>query len=267
VAEGQLEVWYQPQADARTGALCAVEALARWRHPQRGLVPPNDFISVAEQTGLIGPLTNYVVAEATRQWRAWQQAGLSIHISIIVSMRNLQDPEFPRQIREHLAAAQMPPTALTLEITESGIMSDSVHILRTINDLAAAGIGLSVDDFGTGYSSLTHLRQLPVHEIKIDKSFVMHITDDGSDGDRAIVQSVIALGRNLGLSVVAEGVESGDAWRQLATWGCDRVQGYYFGRPMTADVVTDWMMDRPAATVGDQWDAIITEPPKEARRG
>jgi diguanylate cyclase (GGDEF)-like protein len=260
VSDGQLEVWYQPQAEARIGAVCGVEALVRWRHPERGLILPGDFISVAEQTGLIGPLTNHVVTASSRQWTIWQAAGLSIDISLNISMRNLHDPSFARQVRSHLETGGMPPSALTIEITESSIMADSARIVRTINELALTGIGISVDDFGTGYSSLTHLRQLPVREIKIDKSFVMHMTDEGSEGDRAIVRAVIDLGRNLGLSVVAEGVESAEAWRQLAEWGCHRVQGYYLAKPMPADALTDWLMDRPTPSRDRQWDRVLIEP-------
>lgn len=241
VAEQQLEVWYQPQADAITGAVCGAEALVRWRDPRRGIVLPDDFIAVAEQTGLIGPLAEYVVGHAVRQWRAWEEAGMVIPLAINVSMRNLHDSAFAEGLCELLRAQGMPVDALTVEITESSIMSDSSRALRSINTMAMAGIRISVDDFGTGYSSLTHLRQLPVREIKVDKGFVTQMTHD----DRAIVRSVISLGHNLGLTVVAEGVESFETWSQLREWGCHKVQGYHLAKPMPAEMLTHWLLDRP----------------------
>jgi diguanylate cyclase (GGDEF)-like protein len=253
---GALEVWYQPQADAQTGAVGALEALVRWRHPTRGLIPPDEFIPVAEQTGLIGPLANYVIAAAAQQWQQWHATGLSVGISVNLSMRNLQDPSIADQVGRQLLENRMPTSVLIVEITESSIMADSARILQSLESLAAAGIGISVDDFGTGYSSFTHLRQLPVREIKVDKSFVMNMTRDA--GDAAIVRSVIDLGRNLGLQVVAEGVESADAWRQLAAWGCHRIQGYHLSKPMPADAATAWLMDRPTKGPLGEWDAPVT---------
>jgi diguanylate cyclase (GGDEF)-like protein len=247
IQQGELEVWYQPQADGITGHVVAVEALVRWRHPTQGLIPPDDFIPVAEQAGLIGPLADHVVRQVAHQWRAWQDAGLTMEISVNASMRNLQDQGFAGSVCRRLQEAGMPPSALTVEITESSIMSDSKRTLASINALAAAGIGISVDDFGTGYSSLTHLRQLPVREIKIDKSFVMNLTNDSQDGTDAIVRAVIDLGRNLGLSVVAEGVESIAVREQLVAWGCHRIQGYQLSKPMPAGQTTAWLMDRAAA--------------------
>jgi diguanylate cyclase (GGDEF)-like protein len=245
VNQQQLEVWYQPQADAVTGEVCGAEALVRWRDPRRGLLMPDDFIPVAEQTGLIGPLAEYVVGHVAHQWSAWNEAGMAIPLAVNVSMRNLHDSAFAERLCALLRAQGMPVDALTVEITESSIMSDSSRALRSIRTLAMEGIGISVDDFGTGYSSLTHLRQLPVQEIKVDKAFVIQMTDDDRDGDRAIVRSVIGLGHNLGLSVVAEGVETPEAWSQLREWGCHKVQGYHLARPMPAEALTRWLMNRP----------------------
>jgi diguanylate cyclase (GGDEF)-like protein len=241
VAEQHLEVWYQPQADAITGEVCGAEALVRWRDPRRGLVAPDDFIPVAEQTGLIGPLAEYVVGQVARQWRTWDEAGMALPLAINVSMRNLHDSAFAERLCDLLRARSMPLDALTVEITESSIMSDSSRALRSISTMAEAGIRISVDDFGTGYSSLTHLRQLPAQEIKVDKGFVTQMTHD----DRAIVRAVIALGHNLGLTVVAEGVESLEAWSQLREWGCHKVQGYRLAKPMPAEILTRWLTDRP----------------------
>jgi len=245
LANGDLEVWYQPQADARTGAVCAIEALVRWRHKTRGLIPPDEFIPVAEQTGLIRPLAAYVLERAAEQWHRWHKANLAVDISVNLSMRNLQDRELVGQLTTILENAGMPTSALKVEITESSIMSDVNRTVESVEALARAGISVSVDDFGTGYSSLTHLRQLPLREVKVDKSFVINMTTD--PGDAAIVRSVIDLARNLGLEVVAEGVETAEAWDTLTAWGCDRVQGYYLAKPLPPTEMTAWLMDRPAA--------------------
>lgn len=257
IANGELEVWYQPQADAQTGVVGTLEALVRWRHASRGLISPDAFIPVAERTGLIGPLADHVVETAARQWTTWNQAGLSLSIAVNLSMRNLQDPDLAAKVCQRLHDIGMPTTALIAEITESSIMADSARTLQSLQALAAAGIAISVDDFGTGYSSFTHLRQLPVREIKIDKSFVMNMLKD--HGDAAIVRSVIDLGRNLGLGVVAEGVESQAAWRQLATWGCHRIQGYHLSKPLPSDAITSWLMDRPTKSQSDHWDNPVKE--------
>jgi diguanylate cyclase (GGDEF)-like protein len=245
---GQIEVWYQPQADAMSGQVVGVEALVRWRHPNQGLIAPDDFIPVAEQTGLIGLLADHVVTQVARQWRLWQDAGVTMEISVNASMRNLQDREFAAKVRQRLTETGMPPSALTVEITESSIMADSSRTLASVNSLAAAGIGISVDDFGTGYSSLTHLWQLPVREIKIDKSFVLALNDDSHDGSDAIVRAVIDLGRNLNLTVVAEGVESEAVWERLLSWGCHRIQGYHLAKPMPPEQATKWLKERSAVT-------------------
>ncbi len=244
----QIEVWYQPQADGLSGQIVGVEALVRWRHPTQGLIAPDDFIPVAEQTGLIGLLADYVVSQVALQWRAWQDNGITMEVSVNASMRNLQDQTFAANVCRRLNEAGMPPSALTVEITESSIMADSNRTVASVNALAAAGIGISVDDFGTGYSSLTHLRQLPVREIKIDKSFVMNLSNDSRDGSDAIVRAVIDLGRNLGLSVVAEGVETEAVMEQLIAWGCHRIQGYYLAKPMPAAQATAWLTERRAVS-------------------
>ena len=253
----EIEVWYQPQADSRTGAISTVEALVRWRHPTRGLLPPDEFIPVAEHTGLIGPLAAYVVERASRRWAQWHDAGLPVKVAVNLSTRNLQEPSLAERICAQLASVGMPPSELIVEITESAIMTESADTLLCVNALAAAGIGISVDDFGTGYSSFTHLRHLPVREIKVDKSFVMHMAND--HGAAAIVRSVLDLGRNLGLSTVAEGVDSLEAWQRLAAWGCDRLQGYYLAKPLPPSQVTSWMMDRPAIGALDAHSAFSAQ--------
>jgi diguanylate cyclase (GGDEF)-like protein len=239
----ELEVWYQPQANSLTGAIEVVEALVRWRHPQRGLLTPDEFLPIAEHTGLTVPLAGYVLDEAARQWRLWNDEGRALRIAVNLSMRNLQEPGLAEEICARLARETMPPSSLTVELTESSIMSDSVRARTSLEEVATAGIGVAVDDFGTGYSSFVHLRELPVQEIKIDKSFVMRMVVDPSDA--AIVRSIIDLGRNLGVSVVAEGVESAEAYRTLAAWGCDRLQGYFLSKPATAEAITAWLRTRP----------------------
>jgi len=255
----ELEVWYQPQADARSGAVCAIEALVRWRHPTRGLISPDDFIPVAEQTGLIRPLAAYVIERAAQQWQVWNKAHLAVDVAVNLSMRNLQDRDLVEELHARLERFGMPTTALKVEITESSIMSDSARTVESLEALARAGVSVSVDDFGTGYSSLTHLRQLPVREVKIDKSFVMNMNTDA--GDAAVVRSVIDLARNLGLEVVAEGVETPEAWETLTAWGCDRVQGYYLSKPLPPQEITAWMMDRPAAGAS----ALVSRAPRTVR--
>jgi len=242
VKERGLEVWYQPQADAHSGAITGVEALARWKHPQHGWVPPEEFIPVAERSGLIHQLTALVIEEAANQWKRWNEAGLDLEVAVNLSMRNLQDPDLVARIVDRLAEVDMPPAALTLEITESSVVSDPLRTLDTLTQLAESGFVLAVDDFGTGYSSLTYLRQLPVRQVKIDKSFVLGMGLD--HGDEAIVRSVIDLGHNLGLAVVAEGVETAGAWRRLAAWGCESVQGFYLSEAVPAPALTDWVSQR-----------------------
>jgi EAL domain-containing protein (putative c-di-GMP-specific phosphodiesterase class I) len=238
----ELELHYQPKASLRSGRVDGVEALVRWRHPERGLVPPMEFIPVAEQTGLIKPLTAWVVDSALRQCRAWQDAGIALSVAVNVSVRNLLDVQLPDSIAELLRKHGLPPQRLELEITESTIVADPVRALDVLTRLHDMGLMLSVDDFGTGYSSLSYLKDLPVRELKIDRKFVNNMADDGDDA--FIVRSTIDLGRNLGLQVVAEGVETADVWDHLQRLGCDVAQGYYLSRPLPAADLTKWIAER-----------------------
>jgi diguanylate cyclase (GGDEF)-like protein len=228
---GELVLYYQPKVDLRSGRVHGVEALVRWQHPERGLVPPDEFIPLAEHTGLIRPLTAYVLEAAAGQCSAWRRGGGGIEMSVAVNLsaRILHDRGLPEQIARLLERWSLPPDALEIEITESAIMSDPVRALAVANRLSDLGVGLVIDDFGTGYSSLSYLKQLPVSELKIDKSFVLDM--DSSDNDMAIVRSTIVLGHNLGLKVVAEGVETVEVQDRLAALGCDLAQGYLYGRP------------------------------------
>ena len=228
----ELVPWYQPQVDVATGAATAVEALARWQHPSLGLLHPAAFIEVAETTGLIRSLTLRVLAAALRDREQWARDGLDLELAVNVSVRNLLDPQFPGEVARTLDSAGAPSERLKLEITESSIMADPSTAKAVLEQLAAMGIGLSVDDFGTGYSSLAYLKELPVGELKIDRSFVIQMHSDRDDA--LIVRSTIELAHNLGLRVVAEGVEGAEALAELRNWRCDGAQGYHLSRPLAA---------------------------------
>jgi diguanylate cyclase (GGDEF)-like protein len=251
IERGELAVHYQPKADVVTGRLLGMEALVRWAHPRRGSVPPEELIGIAEQTGLIRPLTLWVLNQALRQCRSWRRAGHSFDIAVNLSIRNLLDAELPADVLRLLSDLGLPASCLTFEITESSIMSDPVRSLAVLGRLREMGVHLAIDDFGTGYSSFSHLRRLPVDEIKIDKSFVQHLGSDESD--LVIVRSIVDLGRNLGLRVVAEGVEDEAAWRELAILGCDVVQGYVLTYPLSGEDLEQWL-----AVHGDVHPAPVT---------
>jgi diguanylate cyclase (GGDEF)-like protein len=238
---GDLRVVYQPKADLRTGRVMGVEALARWHHPERGFVAPEEFVAVAERSGLIGPLTRHVLHEALTQCRTWRLAGLPMAVSVNISARSLV-AELPREVALILHETGVAASALTLEITESSIMADPEHTGQVLEELSAMGVGLAIDDFGTGYSSLTYLKRLPVDEIKIDKSFVLGMAN--AEDDAAIVRSTVDLGRNLGLRVVAEGIEDAETWTALTTLGCDMAQGYFLSPPLTTGEFDLWLSQR-----------------------
>jgi diguanylate cyclase (GGDEF)-like protein len=241
----ELVLHYQPKAMLESGEVSSVEALLRWNHPSRGLIMPDDFIPLAQQTGLIKPLTLYVVAEALKQCRLWQEEGLRLSIAVNLSMRNLLDLEFPAQVASLLEEWGVDHDLLEFEITESTMLADPVRTKLILDKLSAMGIRLAIDDFGTGYSSLAYLKRLPVDEIKIDRSFVMHMSDDADNA--TIVRSTIDLGRNLGLEVVAEGVETEEVWNTLSSLGCTIAQGYYLSRPVPPNELRDWLRDRSDA--------------------
>jgi diguanylate cyclase len=242
----QLVLHFQPKIDAHTGQMLGVEALVRWQHPEHGLIPPNDFLPLAERTGLIGPLTHYVLDAALRQCRDWRQAGHELAIAVNVSARSLLDLAFPDQVAGLLARWEVPARLLVVEITESTIMADPTHALEILGRLNLMGVQVAIDDFGTGYSSMARLKTLPVHELKIDRSFVSQMTS--STRDAVIVHTTVDLGRNLGLRVVAEGVEDLQTLQELDALGCDAIQGYYISRPMPADDLIHWLEQQHAAT-------------------
>jgi EAL domain-containing protein (putative c-di-GMP-specific phosphodiesterase class I) len=220
----------------------------RWQHPERGLLAPDEFIGLAERTGLIRPLTLYVIDQALRQCREWQAEGLELSVAVNLSARNLLDFEFPARVEELLERWQVERGRLELEITESTMLADPARTKLILDRLSGMGVRLSIDDFGTGYSSLAYLKRLPVDEIKIDRSFVMNMAHD--EDDAVIVRSTIDLGRNLGLEVVAEGVETVEAWDRLKALGCTIAQGYYLSPPVAPEKLSAWLRAktaRPAA--------------------
>jgi diguanylate cyclase (GGDEF)-like protein len=238
----ELVLHYQPKAVLANGEVHAVEALVRWQHPERGLVPPDEFIPMAQQTGLIKPLTFYVIDEALRQCRSWLEDGLRLAIAVNLSPRNLVDAAFPTQVAALLQRWRIEPELIEFEITESAMLADPGRTKTILEQLSAMGIRISIDDFGTGYSSLAYLKRLPVSEIKVDRSFVMNMDDD--EDDATIVRSTIDLGRNLGLDVVAEGVESQRVCDRLRSLGCTAAQGYYLSRAVPAPELRSWLLQR-----------------------
>jgi diguanylate cyclase (GGDEF)-like protein len=236
----QLVLHYQPKVQVDGGSVTGVEALVRWQHPKHGLLGPMEFVPAAERTGLIRPLTLKVLSDALTQARAWTDAGLPpMRMAVNISTRCLLDADFADQVEELLRVTGMSATQLELEITESTIMTDPEHAMAVLVRLAESGVSLAIDDFGTGYSSLSYLKRLPVHQLKIDRSFVTDM--DRGASDEAIVRSSVDLARNLGLDVVAEGVETERTWQQLADLGCDQAQGFYFARPMPASELPAWL--------------------------
>jgi diguanylate cyclase (GGDEF)-like protein/PAS domain S-box-containing protein len=233
----ELVLHYQPKVDLRSGCIVGVEALVRWQHPTLGLLLPDAFIPMAERGGLINPLTFWVLKTAIRQRHRWKEAGIEFAIAINLSTRTLQDLNFPAQVAESLQGLGMDPKYLEFEITESAIMADPVRALKVLTDLNTMGVRILIDDFGTGYSSLAYLQKLPVQAVKIDKSFVMGMSTNSSNV--AIVQSTLDLGHNIGLMVVAEGVEDREACVTLKSLGCDMAQGDYFSQPVPAEQIAE----------------------------
>jgi diguanylate cyclase (GGDEF)-like protein len=243
----QIVVYYQPKANLQSGVVTGVEALVRWKHPEQGLLPPNDFIPLAERTGIIRPLTWSILRKALEQNRRWADEGLLLRVAVNVSPRCLLDKGFPEGVVRLLSETGVPAQRLELELTESSVMSDPDRALAILQSLRDVGIRLAIDDFGTGYSSMAYLKRLPVTEIKIDRTFVTEMDSDMSDA--AIVRSSLELARNLNLEVVAEGVETQAVWDELTTLGCGSAQGYFLSRPLPADDFRRWLAQHNAAKV------------------
>lgn len=244
IAENQLMLCFQPVLDLTSGEVSSVEALVRWRHPRRGMLYPDDFIPLAERTGLIRDLTLWVIENAAEQSQAWSSLGLELRVAVNLSAHNLHDAELPRIVDRVLSGEGRPHASarLRFEITETAVMPGPALAFEVLNRLSAQGVRISIDDFGTGYSSLAYLKRLPVDELKIDKSFVTGMVHDSDDA--VIVRSTIDLAHNIGLRVVAEGVEDEATRELLAAMHCDAVQGYHIGRPMEARELIAWLRER-----------------------
>jgi len=243
---GALTLYYQPKVELATGEVCGVEALVRWSHPTRGMVPPDSFIPLAEVSGLIGPLTRWVLGEAIRQCLLWRDRGQPLNMAVNLSMANLRDPYLVETIAGLLADYGVPPTSLQVEMTEGVVMADPEYTRAVLNRLRALGVGVSIDDFGAGYSSLAYLKRLPADELKVDRSFVQQMGADSRDA--AIVTAAVHLGHSLGLRVVAEGVEDAATAAVLAALGCDIGQGYHYSPALPAAALERWLQARAAPT-------------------
>jgi diguanylate cyclase (GGDEF)-like protein len=243
IGDEQLDVYYQPVADLRTGNVTGMEALVRWPHPEHGMLGPDDFVPIAEHTGLIRPLTFYVLRDALRRCGQFRAEGFDLDVAVNLSVRSVLDVSLPDLVADILDEHGLEPRSLVLEITESSVMADPARSIGVLDRLSALGVSIAIDDFGTGYSSLSYLRRLPVDEVKIDRSFVSGMI--ANESDMVIVRSTIDLARNLGLRVVAEGVEDVTTWDLLAGLGCDAAQGYYLSRPVPAHAFVGWLQRSP----------------------
>jgi EAL domain-containing protein (putative c-di-GMP-specific phosphodiesterase class I) len=242
----QLDVHYQPKLDLRSGSVIGVEALVRWDHPDRGLLYPDVFLPLAEQAGLMRRLALRVLEHSLRDLSGWRTAGHGLSVAVNLSVSNLQDVALPEQVEMLLDAFAVPAEALTLEITEDVLMADAARSQQVMAGLRKLGVRLSIDDYGTGYSSLSYLRALPVDELKLDRSFVSHLTSD--ERAAAIVRSTLQLSLDLGMTMVVEGVEDAATLAALRAWGCDFAQGYHIARPMPADSFLSWLAQQPSWT-------------------
>jgi diguanylate cyclase len=239
IEQGELVLHYQPKAVMQDGRISGVEALVRWQHPRRGLLAPGEFVPVAEQSGLIEPLTHRVMDMALEQCRRWLAGERGLPVAVNVGAQCLHNLGFPAVVEHLLAARGVPARMLTLEITESAIITDPTRAIEVLRRLANLGVRLSIDDFGTGYSSIAYLRTMRVHEMKLDRAFVTHMCSDA--GNSAIVRALLDLARNFELEVVAEGVEDRRTWTVLAALGCDLVQGYYLSKPLPPEELDTWL--------------------------
>lgn len=235
IENGGLLLHYQPKVDISSHHIVAVESLVRWQHPEYGMLPPDEFISLAERTGLIRPLTYWVLEEALRQCAVWQKHGFTIDVAVNVPVSVLLDSAFPDRLEALLKEHRLATKRLVVEITESSLMEDQEYALQLLSHLSSIGVRISIDDFGTGYSSLAYLRRLPVSEIKIDQSFVMGMLEN--ENDAVIVRATIGLGHNLGMTVIAEGVAEAAILKKLTIWGCDLAQGHHISPPVDGGAI------------------------------
>jgi len=242
VEHDELRLFFQPKIELKTDRVTGAEVLLRWQHPTRGLLCPVDFIPFAEQTGFIRRLTRWTLDRAIAQGALWQRAGKALQLAVNISVDDIGDSRLDSRVASLLTRHQLPPALLTLELTESGFIEDPRRALRVLDAIAALGVSLSIDDFGTGYSSLSHLVRLPVHEVKLDRSFVLGLESDPEFAP--VVRSAIDMGHGLGLKVVAEGIETNEAAVRLRDFGCDIAQGYLYAKPMPLDAFETWLEGR-----------------------
>jgi len=242
VEHDELRLFFQPKIELKTGRVTGAEVLLRWQHPTRGLLCPADFIPFAEQTGFIRRLTRWTLDHAIAQGALWQRAGKALVLAVNISVDDIGDVRLDSRVASLLTRHQLPPALLTLELTESGFIEDPTRALRVLDAIAALGVSLSIDDFGTGYSSLSHLVRLPVHEVKIDRSFVQGLESDPEFAP--VVRAAIDMGHGLGLQVVAEGIETDEAAVRLRDFGCDIAQGYLYAKPMPLAAFETWLEGR-----------------------
>jgi EAL domain-containing protein (putative c-di-GMP-specific phosphodiesterase class I) len=255
IANGQLELHYQPQVNLRSGMVDSVEALVRWFHPTQGAISPAEFIAIAEATDLIRPLTQWTLSGALTQVRAWRDRGVQVRIAVNLSARLLQDTGFPAQLRKLLERSGVPASSLELEITESAMMLDPARALRVIQEIDKLGVLISIDDFGTGYSSLGYLRDLPVHALKIDRSFVAGMRNNADD--RIIVESTAQMAHAMRLELFAEGVETEWDAQFLGAAGFDYAQGFHYCAALPPDKCLAWMVEFNASAMADADDSTV----------
>ncbi len=248
ISDDQLELHYQPKLNMKTGIVTHVEALVRWQHPKLGMVPPDNFIHIAEQTGQINALTQWVFVTALKQFNAWKAKDIDINIAVNISAENLKDISFESFVRKSVEEYKVPNSSITLEVTESAVVDNPEAAIALLRRFKEDGFKISIDDYGTGYSSLAQLKQLPVNELKIDKSFVQKLETD--EDDQIIVRSTIELAHNMGLSVVAEGIEDEYSLKWLAKHGCELAQGYYISRPQPSERLTPWLEEKKEFNLG-----------------
>jgi EAL domain-containing protein (putative c-di-GMP-specific phosphodiesterase class I) len=242
IKDKMLELYFQPTIDVASEKIIGAEALLRWNHPQKGFIEPDEFIALAEQTGLIKPLTQYVLEKAISQCVKWNEQNFNLTVSVNLSVHDLHDKKLLTNIKTLLSQNNLPAERLILEINEGDIMTEPLRARELLKNIRETGIQLSIDDFGTGYSSLSYIKKLPINEIKIDRSFVMEMASE--DEDMIIVQATIQLAHNLGLKIVAEGVYNKETWESLKAFKCDIAQGYYISKPMNANEFTAWIMNK-----------------------
>ena len=254
ITRGELVLHYQPLVSAREGRIRGAEALVRWQHPQRGLLPPGDFIALAERTGAIGPLTEFVIDQAIKDAANWRRRGMDLEISLNLASASASDPRIPGRVADALHRHGLPAEKLFLELSEDTVITDPRRVAAVLWSLDSLGVRLALDDFGTGMSSLAHLRQLPLHQLKIDRSFVSRLLSDAEDA--GVVDAIIALARSLRLETVAEGVEDDLTASELSGRGCDQLQGYHFSRPIPGEQFERWARENVGEADGRGADAL-----------